>query len=109
MAKAAHHRGTHQANARKLVTAGNATPGAVCWRCGLTLHQHAPHKNGRRARWTAGHTIDGSLTAAMWENITFRPPPGDWLALEASTCNFSAGAALSSADPTPRIVTTRQW
>lgn len=56
---------------------------ATCWQCGQTLATCGPnrngrHRNGRRAKWTGGHTIDGDPTAP--------------LALECSPCNFRRGA-----------------
>ena len=79
--KAAHHRGNHQVNARRIVTWARTHPDTRCWRCGHTLGQHTPHANGRPAFWTAGHVVDG-----------IGP-----LAPEASTCNYSAGAQAGNA------------
>jgi hypothetical protein len=80
--KAAHHRGSYQVRARAVVQAARANPNTRCWRCGLTLAQHAAHHNGRRPTWQAGHLIDGQINGAL------RP--------EASTCNTSAGATLGN-------------
>lgn len=90
--KAAHHSGRYHHDARKVRTAADATPLAICWRDGLTLAQHPPHHNGNQPRWTAGHTIDGAANARPWLRVTERPPAGPWLAPEASTCNYSNGA-----------------
>jgi hypothetical protein len=91
--KRAHHRGTHQLRARAVVTAANANPNTRCGRCGLTLTQHTPHRNGKPATWQAGHVIDGQVNGEL------RP--------EASTCNESHGATLGN---TRRVqATTRDW
>jgi hypothetical protein len=102
--KAPHHRGTHQIRARRLTAYAYANPDTRCWRCGLTLAQHPPHKTGKPARWTAGHVNDGEM--------------GGLLLPEASTCNYAAGAELGNqrspwrrrTPPTPpRGKTSRQW
>jgi hypothetical protein len=80
--KAAHHRGTHQRRAEKVVAAANADPFTRCHRCGLWLAEHKRHRNGKPAFWTAGHVIDGLVDGP--------------LAAEASTCNFSHGARLGN-------------
>jgi hypothetical protein len=82
MAKAAHHRGGYQVQARRVTLAAYADPSTQCWRCGKTLNQHAPHKDGTPARWTAGHLVDGAA--------------GGDLAPEASVCNYSAGATAGN-------------
>lgn len=92
MAKAPHHTGTHQVRARKVTTAAKADSTTRCWRCGLTLDAHEPHRNGKRPWWTAGHVRDGDPTSP--------------LAPEASTCNYRAGRALQE---TPTRRTTRTW
>jgi hypothetical protein len=73
-----HRAGNYKQRARRLVAAANRNPATICWRCGRTLNQHPPHRNGKPARWTAGHTRDEDPTAP--------------LAPEASTCNYTAGA-----------------
>jgi hypothetical protein len=90
--KPAHRRGTYQHNRNRVVATANSTPHAVCWRDGLTLAAHPPHRNGDPAKWEGGHTIDGAVNAPAWLNVTRRPPPGPWIAPEASTCNRSNGA-----------------
>lgn len=60
-----------------IIAAANRNPNAKCWRCGRTLAQHPPHRDGAPAKWTRGHVIDGD--------------PRSPLAAEASTCNYSAG------------------
>ena len=80
--KGAHHRGTYHVESRRVRDAANADPTTKCWRCGLTLDAHAPHANGSRPRWQAGHVIDSDPTSP--------------LAPEASTCNSSAGAAVGN-------------
>ena len=83
MPKAAHHRGTHQARARVIKAQADANPSTRCWSCGLTLAEHAPHRDGRPAFWTAGHLNDGQVDGPM--------------APEASTCNYSRGAKVGNA------------
>ena len=92
--KAAHHRGTYAAEARRVRAAANANPATRCWRCGRTLAEHPPHRNGRPARWTAGHIHDGQT--------------GGPLAPEASTCNYSAGASAGNRRR-QGLRTTRTW
>ena len=87
-----HHRGTFSRYSQQLRDTANRNPRAVCWRDGLTLDQHPPHHDGSRPTWTAGHTIAGDPNALPWLDVTRTPPPGSWLAPEASTCNYSAGA-----------------
>ncbi len=88
----AHHRGSYPRRAEAVRTAANSTPLALCWRDGLRLDQHPPHRDGSPARWTAGHTVDGDPHAQPWLIVTRRPPAGSWLAAEASTCNYANGA-----------------
>jgi hypothetical protein len=76
--KPRHYQGQYWLRSRIVRATANADPTTRCWRCGLTLAEHKPHKNGTPAKWTAGHTRDGDPTAP--------------LAPEASTCNFTAGA-----------------
>lgn len=77
--KAPHYRGAYHVTARHVRAQAYANPGTRCWRCGLTLPEHKPHRNGRPATWQAGHVNDGQVNGP--------------LAPEASTCNTSAGAA----------------
>jgi hypothetical protein len=72
------HSGTYATRRRALFR--TIRPESTCWRCGLLLDQHQPHKDGRLAFWTAGHVIDSDVTSP--------------LALEASTCNFKHGGKL---------------
>ena len=107
MAKAPHHAGDYRAQARKVRDAANAHPLAICWRDGLTLVQHPAHADGSRPTWTAGHTVDGAAGSPAWTDVTRRPPPGPWLAPEASTCNTRNGAKRTNrhrANPQ-----SRQW
>lgn len=91
--KPSHRRGAHgQKAAKRVVDAAKADPRTLCWRCGRTLEQHPPHKSGRAAYWTAGHTVDRS--------------PHCPLLPEASVCNYSAGAR--SRDP-QGLRSTRAW
>lgn len=82
MGKPAHYRGTYHVAAQRVRATAYADPTTRCWRCGRTLDQHAPHKTGRPATWTAGHIIDSDPTSP--------------LAPEASTCNKSAGATYGN-------------
>lgn len=66
---------------RNLLT--TVTPDTRCWRCGKLLHHHRPHRNGHPAYWQAGHLVDGDPRSA--------------LAIEASTCNLTAGGRLGAA------------
>lgn len=92
MANAPHHKTPRYVHAsRRLRQLANANPHTVCWRCGLTLDRHKPGDT-----WTAGHTIDGSNAWQPWPHITEPPPPGDWLAPEARSCNYSAGATTGN-------------
>jgi len=101
--KPAHRRGTYQVASRQIRQAANANPLAICWRDGFTLAQHT----GDGLTWTAGHTIPGSPHARPWLEVTRRPPPGDWLAPEVSSCNYSAGARqVNESKANPR---SRRW
>ena len=105
--KPRHPAGTFHTRSATVRQLAYAHPGAVCWRCGLTLAQHPPHHDGRRPTWTGGHTIDGWIDAPPWYNVTRRPPPGPWIAPEASTCNYAAGAGRTN---TLRLnPTSRDW
>ena len=90
----AHHRGTYFAQAAAVRARANVDPTTRCWRCGRTLAQHPPHRNGKPARWTAGHVHDGQI--------------GGPLEPEASTCNYSAGATMGNRQRAP-LRTTRTW
>jgi hypothetical protein len=92
MARKAHYRGSYQSQARALVLAAQADWTTRCWRCGLMLHEHQPHRNGRAPFWTAGHIVDSD--------------PASPLAPEASTCNFAAGLRTRNRR---NLGTTRNW
>jgi len=92
--QAPHHRGAYAVAARALRQMAYADPTTECWRCGRTLDQHEPHKDGKPARWTAGHITDGEVGGA--------------LAPEASTCNYSAGASYGNAKR-GTFTRSRQW
>lgn len=103
MAKPAHHAGDYHVRSRRLVLIAKARDAAAslgeceptrCWRCGLTLAEHAPHRDGKRPKWTAGHTRDSDPTAP--------------LAPEASTCNYSEGARHGNRLHS-RFVPRRSW
>lgn len=80
-AKAAHHRGTYQVRARKVVDLAKADPSTQCWRCGRTMT--AVRRLKPRARWTAGHLTPGQVDGP--------------LAPECSPCNFGHGARMGNA------------
>ena len=89
---ARHHRGNRYVVLGGLVvTLAKSNPNAVCWRDGMTLAQHRIRYPGRRLIWQRGHTIPKSETWQPWTDVTRRPPPGDWLAPEMSTCNIGHG------------------
>ena len=90
----------------RIRAAASATPAAVCWRDGLTLAEHE-RRSGRRLTWTAGHTRSRSTTWRPWLRVTEQPPPGDWLAPEVSTCNYSTGAAEGNRRRVRRA--SRRW
>lgn len=81
--KPAHYKNGYDTRARQVREAAAANPGTLCWRCGKTLAQHPPHKNGKPARWQAGHVNQGEI--------------GGLLLPEASTCNTGHGARLGAA------------
>lgn len=83
--KPAHHRGTHQVRARKVVAAANANPDTRCWRCGQPARPGDP--------WQAGHVIDGQVDGEL------RP--------EHRSCNASAGATYGNR--LRRHPTSRAW
>jgi hypothetical protein len=98
MAGKAHHADPRYRRSRPLLLAlANADPLAVCCRdrhgqpCGLRLEEHPVG-----AKWTCGHTVDGSRTWALWLDVRSVPPDGDWLAPQASTCNYAAGASAGN-------------
>jgi hypothetical protein len=83
-------------------------PLSVCWRCGLTIGEHERRNPGRLITWTAGHTLDGSLTWLPWLNVERQPPEGgDYLAPEVSICNYSNGASYGNGRRTNP--TSRTW
>ena len=87
MARPAVHGANYRRLAPLVVRRAQANPDARCWRDGLTLAEHRPHRNGRPATWTAGHIIDGKPD----HELTIAD-----LAAEASTCNYSAGASYGN-------------
>ena len=80
--KPAHYRGSYHVSAARVRAAAYADPATRCWRCGLTLDRCKPHRNGKPARWTAGHVIDSD--------------PNSPLLPECSPCNKSAGASYGN-------------
>ena len=106
MGKPAHHSGSYHVRSRRLVAEARARDRAAdlgvgshvrCWRCGLTLAEHEPHRDGTRPKWTAGHTRDGDPSAP--------------LAAEASTCNYREGAKHGNRlrAAAARFVPRRAW
>lgn len=93
--RAPHHDGAYRRIAKVITDAAKADPRTTCRRCGLTLAQHRPHKNGRAPFWTCGHVVEGD------GRYGFGP--------EVSTCNFAAGARYTNAKrrTEPRI--TNWW
>jgi hypothetical protein len=89
-----HYSGDYAARAAALRARANADPATRCWRCGRTLAEHPPHRNGRRPTWQAGHVVDGQA--------------GGTLLPEASTCNVTAGARIG-AQRSRGLRTTRAW
>jgi hypothetical protein len=79
----AHHAGTYQTQAKRVVDAAYANPYTRCWRCGLTLAEAPPTRAGKPQRWTAGHTVPG-LVGANADDGT--------LLAEHASCNYAAGA-----------------
>ena len=95
--RAAHHSGKRYVEGSKLVRdAANADPLTVCSRCGLTLPEHRT-RSGKPDVWQAGHTVTGSTTWTLWLDTRRVPPPGDWLAAEARSCNAPDGARIRNA------------
>lgn len=95
--RTAHHRSPRYVRLSRLVrAAANANPDAVCWRCGKRLERHRT-RTGKPDRWQAGHTRTASTTWQPWLDVTNVPPPGDWLAPEARSCNAGDGARLRNA------------
>jgi hypothetical protein len=84
--KPAHHRGSHQVRAARLVALANANPSTVCWRCGQPARAGDP--------WQAGHKVDGMVDGP--------------LAAEHRSCNARAGQALSAKRRRP-LQTSRDW
>ena len=84
-----HYRGSYHVQSKRIRDAANANPNTRCWRCGLTLHQIRQTKP--KARWTAGHIIDGL--------------PESPLAAECSPCNYGEGARLGNRRSRTRSLT----
>lgn len=80
------HNSQHDAAARILNAQADADPTTRCWRCGRTMAEIRRTKP--RARWQAGHLIDG-VSAAGYGH-------------ECSECNARAGQALAVAARQPR-------
>lgn len=85
------HGKDHARRARTVRAQANASPATVCWRDGLTLAEHAPHKSGAPARWQAGHTRDIDCETCGRTH----GDPTSALLPEASTCNAIAGGDVT--------------
>ena len=88
-----HHAGSFQVRSAALRRAAYGNPATRCWRCRLTMAEILVKHP--KARWTAGHLIDGQI--------------GGQLAPECSPCNFSAGASMGNRLRKPRPNPSRQW
>lgn len=75
-----HRQGSYTADAKTITDQAYANPATRCWRCGLTLAEIQRTKP--RARWDAGHVIDGQI--------------GGPLKAECSPCNRGRGAAMGN-------------
>lgn len=93
--KAPHHKGTYHRRAAAIRAAAYANQATRCWRCHCDLHTIRTIGRGNgdpphpRAKWTAGHLIDGQVDGDL------RP--------ECSPCNYGNGARLRH-QPTHRSV-----
>jgi hypothetical protein len=103
MAKAAHHRGSHQRHAAKVVAAANADPTTRCQAilpngkvCNRTLTQHPPTKTGKPPEWTAGHINHGQVATSTAD---YRP--------EVMSCNSREGATRGNRNR--EFTTSRDW
>lgn len=74
--KALHHKGDYHRRSAHVRAVAYANPSTRCWRCRLTLSEIRAQRP--RARWTAGHLVDGQA--------------GGQLLPECSPCNYAAGA-----------------
>jgi hypothetical protein len=99
-----HHSGTFNRRSAQLNRQATANPNTICWRDGLTLAQHPAHKTGTPARWTTGH-ID-NLDLAQRNGARIHIIDGRPCAHEASTCNYSTGAADGNRAREPH---TERW
>jgi len=77
MPKPPHHAGDFDTTAAHVRAQANADPNTTCWRCGNTLDQCRPHRDGTPARWTAGHLRDDDPTSPILA--------------ECSPCNYRHG------------------
>ena len=87
MARPAVHGTNYRRLAPLVVRWARTHPDARCWRCGNTIDQCRPHRNGKPARWTAGHLKDGQPDTTL--TLTSLAP-------ECSPCNSSAGASFGN-------------
>lgn len=90
MPKAPHHSGSYHRRAAKVRAAAWANPDTRCWRCHLTIAQI--HQDHPRAKWTAGHLVDGQIDGTLLP--------------ECSPCNYSHGARTGNAK---RKHTSQRW
>ncbi len=80
-AKPLHYQGKYHVQSATVRAVAYADQLTTCWRCGRTLREVKQIRP--RARWTAGHLIDGMVDGP--------------LAPECSPCNYAAGARLGNA------------
>jgi hypothetical protein len=97
MAKAAHHRGGYQVQAKRVTTAALLDEATRCWKCNRTLEQvrqeHPPHLT---VHWCAGHVNPGEVDGEL------RP--------ECSPCSDREGANLrNQGHRNGRFTTSRRW
>jgi hypothetical protein len=90
MANAAHHSSRAYLQGRGVLQALTRNPLTLCQRCGKVAAEHKPQRSGKAQHWQAGHSIAGSTTWTVWQDVTALAPDGDWLWPEQSRCNVAA-------------------
>lgn len=91
--KPAHYQGSYHVQARRVRQHAYANPNTRCWRCTLTLAEI--RKTKPRAKWTAGHLVDGQA--------------GGPLAPECSPCNYANGARTGNRRRRRTLNVSREW
>lgn len=79
--KPAHHRGSHQADAARIVEAAKADPSTRCWKCKRTIVE--VRRSEPNARWIGGHVVAGQV--------------GGPYKAECSVCSNREGADITNA------------